>query len=231
MRRALHYLLPWALGILFLPLAWALLKLPLSGESLTTASLQALPRSGVANPVTAVLLNFRAYDTLLEVGVLLLAVIAVWSLREGVLTELDASARPLLCPFLRLVVPVLILASGYLLWIGSTRPGGAFQGGALIGGALVLGISAGLLGWVPGDELKIRTGLVLGLTAFLAAAVVTLGMAGRLLFYREVSAGVWILVIETAALISIGLTLGALFLGGRPRMSSREGEGLDLDHE
>lgn len=35
------------------------------------------PPSGVGNPVTAVLLNFRAYDTLLEVAVLLAAVFAV----------------------------------------------------------------------------------------------------------------------------------------------------------
>ncbi len=37
----------------------------------------ALANSGVTNPVTAVLLNFRAYDTLLEVAVLLAAALAV----------------------------------------------------------------------------------------------------------------------------------------------------------
>ena len=36
-----------------------------------------LPNSGVGNPVTAVLLNFRAYDTLLELGVLLAAVLGI----------------------------------------------------------------------------------------------------------------------------------------------------------
>ncbi len=39
-----------------------------------------LDASGTRNPVTAVLLNFRGYDTLLELGVLLLALLGVWSL-------------------------------------------------------------------------------------------------------------------------------------------------------
>ncbi|MFN2442615.1 MAG: sodium:proton antiporter, partial [Thermoanaerobaculia bacterium] len=39
-----------------------------------------LSDSGVEHPVTAVLLNFRGYDTFLEMGVLLLAVLSIWSL-------------------------------------------------------------------------------------------------------------------------------------------------------
>ena len=75
------------IGILSLALlaglSWAVLSLPASPTGLTTESLAKLPESGVTNPVTAVLLNYRGYDTLLEVGVLLLAVVGVWSLRRG----------------------------------------------------------------------------------------------------------------------------------------------------
>ena len=39
---------------------------------LTTDATEAIDESGVSHPVTAVLLNFRAYDTFLEVGVLIL---------------------------------------------------------------------------------------------------------------------------------------------------------------
>jgi hypothetical protein len=42
-----------------------------------------LAESGVSNPVTAVLLNFRSYDTLLEVAVLVVAMVAVWSMDRG----------------------------------------------------------------------------------------------------------------------------------------------------
>ena len=41
-------------------------------------------------------------------------------------------------------------------------------------------------------------------------------MTGGLLQYPAGSAGIWILAIESAAMISIGLTLGLMFLGGRP---------------
>ncbi|WP_433942289.1 hydrogenase subunit MbhD domain-containing protein [Brevundimonas diminuta] len=42
-----------------------------------------LPELGIENPVTGVLLAFRAYDTLLETFVLLGALVAVWSLAPG----------------------------------------------------------------------------------------------------------------------------------------------------
>ena len=62
------------IGILSLALlaglSWALLSLPAMPAGLTAESLARLPESGVTNPVTAVLLNYRGYDTLLEVGVL-----------------------------------------------------------------------------------------------------------------------------------------------------------------
>jgi hypothetical protein len=51
---------------------------------------------------------------------------------------------------------------------------------------------------------------------FVTAAGSAAALTGDLLRYPPKAAGVWILGIETAALISIGLTLGALYLGGRP---------------
>jgi hypothetical protein len=53
--------------------------------------------------------------------------------------------------------------------------------------------------------------------------------SANFLEYRPSSAKHWILAIETAATISIGLTLAALYLGGRPssaadpRHASEEG--------
>ena len=49
--------------------AWAVLGLPESA-GLREAVTAQMDRSGVSHPVTAVLLNFRGYDTLLEVAVL-----------------------------------------------------------------------------------------------------------------------------------------------------------------
>ena len=42
--------------------------------------MQHLPETGLGNPVTAVLIAYRAFDTMLEKVVLVLAVVGVWSL-------------------------------------------------------------------------------------------------------------------------------------------------------
>ncbi len=209
-----------SIGILSLALlaalSWAVISLPAKPTGLTEASLAKLPESGVTNPVTAVLLNYRGYDTLLEVGVLLLAIVGVWSLRRGEWPAADLRDRPLLLSLLRIVLPVLVLAAGYLLWIGAFAPGGAFQGGALLGGALVLMMLGGLARRVVNREGLLRAGLVLGVLVFATVCAITLRLSGGLLQYPPGSGGTWIMVIESAALISIGLTLGLLYLGGRP---------------
>jgi len=209
-----------SIGVLSLALlaalSWAVLSLPAKPTGLTEASLAKLSESGVTNPVTAVLLNYRGYDTLLEVGVLLLAIVGVWSLRRGEWPAADLRDRPLLLSLLRVVLPVLVLAAGYLLWIGAFAPGGAFQGGALLGGALVLVMLGGLGRRVVNRAGLLRAGLVLGLLVFATVCAITLQLTGGLLQYPPGSGGTWIMIIESAALISIGLTLGLLYLGGRP---------------
>ena len=73
-----------ALFLLLLALAgglgYAMLSLPDQAPGLSERVNANMATSGVRNPVTAVLLNFRAYDTLLELGVLLVALLGVWSL-------------------------------------------------------------------------------------------------------------------------------------------------------
>ena len=197
-------------------LSWAVIALPAKPTGLTEASLAKLPESGVTNPVTAVLLNYRGYDTLLEVGVLLLAIVGVWSLRRGEWPADDLRDRPLLMSLLRVLLPVLVLAAGYLLWIGAFAPGGAFQGGALLGGALVLTMLGGLAQRFVQRGHWLRWGLVLGVLVFATVCAVTQLLTGGLLQYPAGSGGTWIMVIESAAMISIGLTLGLLYLGGRP---------------
>ncbi|PJF45885.1 MAG: sodium:proton antiporter, partial [Candidatus Thermofonsia Clade 3 bacterium] len=61
-------------------LATAALTFPANVGRLAPLAIDSLPRSGVLNPVTAVLLNYRGYDTLLEVAVLLLAIVGVWAI-------------------------------------------------------------------------------------------------------------------------------------------------------
>ena len=48
-------------------------------------------------------------------------------------------------------------------------------------------------------------------------AALTLLITGQLLTYPVMQAGTLILILETAAMLSIGVTLAALFVGGQPR--------------
>ena len=61
-------------------LASLVLYPPGPAPSLAPVAAASLPATGLGNPVTAVLLAFRAFDTFLEKVVLLLALIGVWSL-------------------------------------------------------------------------------------------------------------------------------------------------------
>lgn len=181
-------------------------------------------RSGVESPVTAVLLNFRGYDTLLEVMVLLLAVISVWSLTEAPLSRQKTDISPVQMGVVRLLVPIMCMVAAYLVWQGSHLAGGAFQGGAILGAAGVL-LLISELDWlraVPAYVLRI--GLLLGPLIFTGTALACLFYSGDLLAYPGGTAGWLILLIETACALSIGLTLALLFGGGRPEDDIPEGD-------
>jgi multisubunit Na+/H+ antiporter MnhB subunit len=197
-------------------LGWTVWPPPANSSGLTGPSLAQLPNSGVTNPVTAAVLNYRGYDTLMEIAVLLLAVLGVWSVAKAETPAVVEPASPVLPSFIRLALPLMILIAGYLLWIGAFAPGGAFQGGAVLAGALVL-LNLSQDGRASRRRpIWLRCGLVLGLTVFIAVAVGVMTGGRTLLEYPRAHAGSLILLIESAALISIALTLAGLFVGGRP---------------
>lgn len=170
--------------------------------------------SGVGHPVTAVLLNFRGYDTLLEIAVLMLAVIGVLTTTGGERdfgVRLAGKPQALLQSVTRLVTPLMVLIAGYLLWAGAHQPGGAFQGGAVLAAAAVLLYLSGLTPvWSePGKAL--RLGLAAGFLLFLGVAAALLWQ-GALLQFPGGAAKHLILLIEGGLLVSLGLMLAGLFL-------------------
>lgn len=211
----LRLLLMAMLSILAAGLGYAILSLPTQSPGLSDLVTANLETSGVGNPVTAVLLNFRGYDTLLEMGVLLLALFGVWSLGAAP-RQREPSPGPVLDMLSGLLVPLMILVAGYLLWVGSHAPGGAFQAGSVLGAAGVLLL---LTGWRPGTRfagMPLRIALVAGLGMFVVAGMLFVLMGKQFLEYPPPFAGMLILLIEAAATLSIGIALAALFLGGRP---------------
>ncbi|GMV44921.1 MAG: hypothetical protein AMXMBFR66_03190 [Pseudomonadota bacterium] len=198
-----------ALGLAALLVA-AALTLPERWLGLAEPALQQLPASGVGNPVTATLLNYRAWDTLLEIGVLMLAVLGVWILEAEPALPRPA-ADPMLGLLLRVLLPLTVIVAGYLLWVGAHAPGGAFQGAALLAAGGVLWHLARPLALGPSPV--VRAIVVLGFAAFLAVGVATALLGGGLLTFPPEYAGAIILVIEAAAMLSIALIMAALFVG------------------
>jgi multisubunit Na+/H+ antiporter MnhB subunit len=204
----LTLLLTFALGM-------TLFSLPPAPFQLLDTIHRSLPHSGVTNPVTAVLLNFRAYDTLLEIGVLLVAVFGIRAFPEAFQEHSSSLPAPseVLLALVRLLVPLMVLIAGYLLWAGSHAPGGAFQAGAVLGAGAVLILLAGLplSKWFHGWWF--RAALILGFMLFLGVGFWAMAMEGHFLEYPRDRAEDLILLIEAALTVSIGCILATLFLG------------------
>lgn len=204
----------WLLAVAFgLVLLGALLQEPSPPIQLPQQLAENLQLSGVEHPVTAVLLSFRAYDTLLEVAVILVAVIVGLALRFNLDDQPHETqvSSPLLQGMLVWLLPLMLLVAAYLLWIGSTRSGGAFQAAAVLAALLVLMRLSGLR--PPGKDslLLLRTGLVSGLALFLLLGSFSLMSGGVFLAWPEGWGGVFILLIETALTFSLALLLFSLF--------------------
>jgi multisubunit Na+/H+ antiporter MnhB subunit len=198
---------------------YAVLALPQVSVGLGEQVDARLIASGVENPVTAVLMNFRGYDTLLEIAVLSLAIVGIWSM--VVMPRPRADAPALVLVFLvQVLAPFMILLGGYLLWAGSHLPGGAFQAGAVFAAAMVLLSLAGAP--LPGRRRHwpLRLMLLLGLTTFAVVGIVMMFAGRQFLEFPAAYAGHLILLIEAAAAVSIGLILAFAFRGGRPPRES-----------
>lgn len=185
---------------------------PLPGKiDLRQAVAEHMGASGVAHPVTAVLLNFRGYDTLLEVAVLLLALIAILAVGLERAGDRPRTVPPLLQTVARWAAPLMIVVAVYLLWAGAFRPGGAFQAGAVLAAVAVLLHLTGLLPSWQLPTARLRWGLTAGFLVFLAVAAGLLAQ-GMLLQYPPAYSGGLILLIEAGLTVSLGLILAGLFL-------------------
>lgn len=213
-------------GTVSVALAATVFLLPAPAPTLAPEAAANLAPTGVGNPITAVLMAYRALDTLLEKVVLVLALIGVWSLAPDVVwggvPTLQGHARadaPLV--FLaRLLPPVGIVIGVYLLWLGADEPGGAFQGGALLAAMWLLAMMAGLAPAPAISSRRLRLVLIGGPAVFLAIGLAGFVLADGFLAYPEAYAKPLIMVIEVAKMLAVAATL-ALLVAGPPQRSPR----------
>ncbi len=166
-------------------LAICVLALPEPAPTLAPEVSANIAVTEVGNPITAVLLAFRAMDTLLEAIVLLFALIGVWSLapdrawggRPGLLQSADPNG--MLAYVARVLPPIGIVVGAYIFWVGADHPGGKFQGATILAAMWLLVMMAGLADAPPISRRWLRGLLVAGPLAFIAIGVVGAVNGGR----------------------------------------------------
>ena len=103
--------------------------------------------TGASNIVTAVVLNYRALDTLGEVTVLFIASLGLgvflsWPKKKEGTQEEGKRELPEASLIVRrgsqFLFPLIILFGGYIFLHGHLTPGGGFQGGSVIASAFLL---------------------------------------------------------------------------------------------
>ena len=195
--------------------------------SLAPAAAMHLPELDVGNPVTAVLMAYRAFDTLLEKVVLLLALIGVWSLAPdrfwGGAPGLWPSTRTggELTLLARLLPPIGIVVGIYILWVGAIAPGGAFQGGAILAAMWLLIMIAGLQAAPETGQRWLRLVLVVGPAVFLAVGFVGFALPNGFLSYPAQFTKPLIIIIEVVLTVSLAAILGLLVAGPPERERQR----------
>jgi multisubunit Na+/H+ antiporter MnhB subunit len=189
--------------------------------------MQHLPETGLGNPVTAVLIAYRSFDTMLEKVVLVLAVVGVWSLAAdrywgGAPGEARAERpEPTLAFLAQILAPLGILVGIHVFWVGADEPGGAFQGGAILAAMWIIVMMARLTEAPRTNAFWLRLALVAGPVVFLAAGVAGAIFAGGFFAYPPGFAKPAILFIEAFMVLSIAVTLPML-VAGPPRREPRQ---------
>jgi multisubunit Na+/H+ antiporter MnhB subunit len=218
-RWPLHLLAAALSGTVAVGLAAVVLSLPTPAPSLAASVAAELPATALENPVTGVLMAFRAVDTLFETVVLVLALIAFWSLSpdRGWSQRPDwlplPHPPPALVLLAQMLLPLGVLVALHLFWIGASLPGGKFQAGALLAGVWALAMVAGLARPIAATRRLPRVLAALGPLVFFCIGLAGIWLAGDFLAYPEGLEKPLILIIEVVLMLSVAVVLGLILAG------------------
>jgi multisubunit Na+/H+ antiporter MnhB subunit len=192
--------------------------LPREGGDLGEEVAARAGETGATHPVTAVLLGFRAFDTWLEVAVILAAALGVLAVSRthDVRDRPPPGVEPLLSWMTAIVVPTAALVGAFLLWLGTSGPGGAFQAGSVAGAALLLVWLSGRRGVAALTPRALASLLSAGTAAFLAMAVIPMAAGAALLEVPPDAATTIIIAVESGVTVAVAVALPVVVLGSRP---------------
>ncbi len=154
----------------------------------------------VPNMVTAVLADYRGFDTMFETVVIFIAGIAIIGILRRTGADADApalkreneiAAEPdiIVTNTVRLLVPVIQLFAFYVLAHGHVSPGGGFQGGVIMGASFILVALAWDLQTAMGRLSVDRAVMLAGVGILIYAGIGLFSMllGGEFLDYAELS--------------------------------------------
>jgi multisubunit Na+/H+ antiporter MnhB subunit len=200
-------------------LAAAMLALPEPPPTLAPEAKSGLEAAGLGNPVTAVLIIYRAFDTMLEKAVLLLAVIGVWSVAPdrfwGGAPALLGRANPesALVFLARMIAPIGIIIGLHIFWVSADEPGGAFQAGAILAAMWIIVMMARLADPPRVASHLLRLALIAGPAVFVGVALLGPFMGGSFLSYPAGFVKPVILFVEAFMLLTIAASIPMLIAG------------------
>ncbi|MEV8136383.1 hydrogenase subunit MbhD domain-containing protein [Microbacterium aurantiacum] len=195
--------------------------LPLDPAELGPLARDRVADSGVSHPITAVLLNFRSLDTLLEIAVVVIAAVGAGAVARERLKP-ERGTDPVRGALAGILIPILLLLAGWILVAGSSQPGGAFQAGAVLAAALIIGHLCG----IPFTTPRGRGGAALagaGVLCFVALGAIGSASGGVWLQLDPAWAGAAILAVEAILTVGIAVALTMIFLAAGSRdVSSKD---------
>ncbi|MDA0348186.1 MAG: hypothetical protein O3C43_14685 [Verrucomicrobia bacterium] len=184
---------------------------------------QTFPETTVPNMVTAVLADYRGYDTLFETVVIFTAGIAIIGIlrvfgsssqnqhKEPKLT--DKKPDLIIATTTRLLLPIIQLFALYVVAHGHHSPGGGFQGGVIFGASFILLALARNLQaaqeWVPENRILNLAGI--GIFIYAGFGVVALLFGANFLDYGILSKIIPGSVEDARSHSMLGVEIGVAF--------------------
>ncbi|WP_293008282.1 monovalent cation/H+ antiporter subunit A [Nitrosomonas sp.] len=159
-------------------LVWAILTRPYHSIADYFLS-NSVPGGGGTNVVNVILVDFRGYDTLGEITVLALAGLGIYAMLHQLKlsgSEQDSEGQTwdrdlhpvIMASFVRLLLPLALLVSVYILLRGHNLPGGGFIAGLITAVALIMQYLANGVTWAH-TRLSVDMHNVIGAGIFIAA--------------------------------------------------------------
>ncbi len=97
---------------------------------------------GSANLVTSIVVNYRAFDTLLEVIILFTATAGVLSLMKKRESHIYMESSPIVKTAIPIINLFVVVAGITIILYGHLTPGGGFPGGAVVASGVMLSLLA-----------------------------------------------------------------------------------------